>query len=101
MGRGSVRIIMVKNNQLVHESGLPIEMGDRIHVITPTGESLILHLTQVPQGMIIINGQEQVQMVTGFFHKASGQVFQPDALKDCKIYEVIDIETGEQNEKVF
>lgn len=92
---------MVKNNQLVHESGLPIEMGDRIHVVTPTGESLILHLTQVPQAIMIVNGQEQVRMVTEFFHKESGQVFQPDALKDCKIYEVINIETGDNNEKVF
>lgn len=85
---------MVKNNQLLHESGLPINMGDRISAVTPIGESLILHLTQVPQGMMIVNGQQQVQMVTGFFHKESGQVFQPDALKECKIYEVIDI-TGE------
>lgn len=83
---------MIKNNQLMYESGNPIEMGDRLHIVTPNNESLIVHLTQVPQGVVIINGQQQAQMVTGFFHRESGQVFQPEALKECKLYEVIDVE---------
>ena len=41
-------------------------------------------------------------MVTGFFHRESGQVFQPEALKECKLYEVIDVEeVNEENIKAW
>lgn len=90
---------MVKDGQLCYESGGPIEMEDRVHVIAPNGESFILHLTKFVAGISIINGEPKPEYAIGFYHKDSGQNFQPEQLQDCKIYEVIDIETGENNEK--
>lgn len=82
---------MIKNNQLYYESGFPIEIGDRIHAVTPDEQSLMLHLTKVPNGLMIINGVQQPNYIIGFVHRNSGQVFQPEQLQDCKLYEVIEV----------
>lgn len=82
---------MILNNKLVYESKNLIEIKDYVHVITPANESFILHFTKIPQGTMIINGIEQTQYALGFIHKNSGSVFSPESLKDCKIYEVINI----------
>lgn len=82
---------MIKDNQLYYESGEAIQLEDYIHVITPVNESLILHFTKIPAGIMIVNGVQQPNYTIGFLHRNSGQSFQPEQLQDCKLYEVIKV----------
>lgn len=90
---GERRYIVIKDGKICYETGEEIQFGERLSVITPDGQWLILHFTEFIAGTQMVQNekgetQQIPQMARGLLCK--GQPVNPEMLRDCKIYYVID-----------
>ena len=86
---------MIKNDKICYESGEEVQFGERFTAVAPDGQYLIIHFTEFCAGIQMIQNekgemQQLPQMARGLLYK--GQPINPEMLRDCKIYYVIDTE---------
>ena len=105
---GERRYTVIKDGKICYESGEEVQFGERFTALTPDGQYLIIYFTEFCAGIQMIQNekgemQQLPQMARGLLYK--GQPINPEMLRDCKIYYVIDaegmmVEVKDNGEKV-